>query len=370
MNPVYPPSWSSRRVVLAHDWLTGMRGGERVLELLGEGFPHAPIYTLLANPAAVSASIRRHPVFTSFLQKVPGIHRHYRAFLPLFPAAVRTLRPSRADLVISTTHCAVKAVRAPDTPHLCYCFTPMRYAWLFYEEYFGANPLKALLVKPLLAWLRRWDRRTAGRVDRFVAISEHVRDRIRRCYGREADVVYPPVNTAYWTPDPTVPREDFDLIVSALVPYKRVDLAVQAYARSGRRLKIVGSGGQLAPLRAAAPANVDVLGRLTDAEILALYRRARLLVFPGEEDFGIVPLEAQACGLPVAAYRRGGATETVADGRTGCFFDTQTPEALNEAVERARTMDWDPAVLRAHAERFDAQHFIDGIDRSIRQVLG
>ncbi|MDP6631015.1 MAG: glycosyltransferase [Kiritimatiellia bacterium] len=372
MNYEFPPNWPrDAGAQLCHDWLSGMRGGERVLEILCEGFPTAPIYTLLSNPSAISDTIKSHPIHTSWMQRIPGVTQHYRKLLPLFPAAISSLRPEPADLLISTSHCVAKSLKShPDTKHVCYCFTPMRYAWLFYEEYFGPSPAKALLVKPILACLRWWDRKTANRVDRFVAISEHVRERIKRCYDREADVVYPPVNTHIWTPDPTVPKGDFDLIVSALVPYKRVDLAVEAYTRSGRNLTIVGVGGQLPTLKAAAGDNITFLEHQSDEAILDLYRRARLLVFPGEEDFGIVPLEAQSCGTPVVAYRKGGATETVLEDQTGIFFDTQTPNALQEAVEQCGQRDWDPAILRTHAERFGVANFIQGMADVIQNVIG
>jgi len=371
MSYDFPSNWPRNvNAQLCHDWLSGMRGGERVLEILCEGFPDAPIYTLLSNPAAISDTIKQHPIHLSWMQRIPGVTRHYRSLLPLFPAAINSLRPGPADLLVSTSHCVAKSLKPhPDTKHVCYCFTPMRYAWLFYEEYFGPNPFKALLVKPILAWLRRWDRRTAKRVDRFIAISEHVRTRIKRCYGRDADIVYPPVNTHIWTPDPTVPKGEFDLIVSALVPYKRVDLAVEAYTRSGYPLTIVGVGGQLPKLKAAAGDNITFLEHQSDEAILDLYRRARLLVFPGEEDFGIVPVEAQSCGTPVVAYRKGGATETVLEGQTGVFFEVQTPDALREAVEACGQRDWDVDSLRAHAERFSVAAFIEGLAGVMEKVL-
>ncbi len=371
MSYDFPSNWPRDiRAQLCHDWLSGMRGGERVLEILCDGFPEAPIYTLLSNPEAISDTIGRHPIHTSWMQHIPGVTQHYRSMLPLFPSAINSLHPEPADLLVSTSHCVAKSLKPhPTTKHICYCFTPMRYAWLFYEEYFGSNPAKAMLVKPLLAALRRWDQQTANRVTRFVGISEHVRARIERCYGREADVIYPPVNTHIWTPDPSIPKGEFDLIVSALVPYKRIDLAVEAYNRSGYPLTIVGVGGQLPKLTSMAKDNITFLKHQTDEAILDLYRRARLLVFPGEEDFGIVPVEAQSCGTPVVAYRKGGATETVLDGQTGMFFDEQTPDALQEAVEACSQKAWDPAILRAHAERFSVAAFIEGLAGVMEKVL-
>ncbi len=370
MPVTYPSHWSRRQVVLCHDWLTGMRGGERVLERLCQGFPAAPIFTLIHNPAAISETINRHPITTSALQRIPGIHAHYRYYLPLFPAAINAMRPPAADLVLSTSHCVAKSLRAPRrTPHLCYCFTPMRYAWLFQSEYLGTQPVKRLLARPLLAWLRSWDQRTAGRVTSFVAISRHVQERIRRFYGRESDVVYPPVDLDRWTPADDPADGGFDLIATALVPYKKIDLALAAYARLNRRLKIVGTGTEMARLRTLAPPNVEFLGWQTDEQLLDLYRQCRLLVFPGEEDFGIVPLEVQACGRPVVAYGRGGVLETVVDGVSGVFFSQQTPEALRDAIDRAAAISWDRHAIRTHAEAFGVQTFIDGLDRCITRLL-
>lgn len=346
-----------------------MRGGEKVLELLANGFSNAPIVTLLHQPSAVSDAINRHRILTSPLQRIPRIETYYRCFLPVLPAVMDHMPPVHSDILISTSHCVAKSLRSgAGTRHLCYCFTPMRYAWTFYDEYFGRNPLKALLAKPLLAHLRRWDAATASRVDRFVAISRHVQDRIRRFYDREADIVYPPVDTDRCRPAACDGDGGFDLIVSALVPYKRIDLAVEAYNRSGRDLHIVGTGGDYRRLQSAAKANIRFLGWRTDEEILELYRQCRLLVFPGEEDFGIVPLEAQACGKPVVAFARGGALETVRPDETGIFFDRQTPAALQDAVARCADRRWDRNAIRLHAESFGPQRFIDGLAAALAGI--
>lgn len=371
---LFPESWRALKVILAHDWLTGMRGGERVLELLCRAFPAAPIYTLLYRAAAVSDPIRSHPVTTSWLQRVPFIERYYRYALPLFPAAIERLRPQPADLLISTSHCVAKGLRPPaGTPHLCYCFTPMRYAWLFYEEYFGRNPLKKAVLAPTLARLRTWDRANSARVTRFVTLSRHVQKRIREFYGRDADVVYPPVNSAYWTPAPANAQgpqsQSYDLMVSALVPYKRLDLAVLAYTQMGFPLKIVGTGTEFRRLRALAGPRIEFTGWLPDERIRDLYRHCRFLVFPGEEDFGLVPVEVQACGRPVVAYGKGGVMETVVDGVTGVFFQEQVVDSLRDAVARAAQHSWNPAAIRANAERFNETRFIQGLDESVRLCL-
>lgn len=369
-----PPSWESEDVVLGHDWLTGMRGGERVLEFLCQAFPRAPIVTLVYNPDAVSDVIRAHPVRTSILQRIPGIARRYRWFLPFFPAAVARLACPPGKLLITTSHCAIKALRpASGMRHLCYCFTPMRYAWTFEEEYFGRNPLKRAALGPLLAWLRAWDRQTAGNVDRFMTLSRHVRDRIWACYERDADVVYPPVDLDYFTPGPVAAPEakgePYDLIVSALVPYKRIDLAVRAYTRMGRRLVVVGSGGGFNALRRMAGPSVTWLGWQPDATVRDLYRGCRMLVFPGEEDFGLVPVEANACGRPVVALRRGGAAESIVDGETGVLFRDQTEDALIDAIRACDARSWDAARIRARAETFSRQAFIDGLAQSMEACL-
>jgi glycosyltransferase involved in cell wall biosynthesis len=365
----FPAEWKNLKVALCHDWLTGMRGGERVLEILCRAFPRAPIYTLVYEPGAVSALIRSHTIIPSWLGRIPGATRHYRKLLPLFPLAIRSLRTGDCDLLISSSHCVAKGIRTrPGTRHLCYCFTPMRYAWTFYAEYFGGKPLRALAGKALLPALRRWDRKTSRQVDEFVGISRHVQERIRRFYGREAAVVYPPVDTNACAPG-AAPRGSFDLVVSALVPYKRVDLAVRAYTKSGHPLTVVGTGSERAHLERLAGPNIEFAGWLSDDAVRDRYRRARLLVFPGEEDFGIVPLEAQACGCPVVAYRKGGATETIVEGVTGEFFDRQNTDDLLAAVTRCAGRSWRAEALRTHAEKFGQQAFVNGMAAAIRRIM-
>ena len=359
-----------RRIVLGHDWLTGMRGGERVLEQFCKAFPNAPLATLLANPSSVSEAIRDRQIVTSFMQRIPGVARNYRKMLPIMGAAATSLRIPPGDLLLTTSSCVAHAFRPPKgMKMLCYCFTPMRYAWLFPKEYLG--PVKAALAAPYFAHLRRWDRRHAQHVDRFVAISRHVQERIRSFYGRESDVVYPPVDTDRCTPAPDGGEANggYDLIVSALVPYKRIDLAVEAYRRLGYPLKIVGTGSGAAKIAHGAAPNVEFLGWRSDDEILALYRNCRFLIFPGEEDYGLVPLEAMACGKPVIAFGRGGATETVENGTSGVFFAKQTADELCDAVARAEKIGWDRAAIRSRALSFGIPQFLDGMARCIRETL-
>jgi len=356
-------------VVLSHDWLTGMRGGEYVLDWLCRGFPSAPIYTLIYNPSAVSDTIHSHKIITSRLQHIPGIIKTYRYFLPFFPGAVERMHPPKSSLIISTSHCVAKGLHAPGTKHLCYCFTPMRYAWTFYEEYFGTNPVKRAILSPILAALREWDKKASDRVDLFVTLSKHVQKRIKLYYDRDSEVVYPPVNTDFYTIEGERPA-DFDLIVSALVPYKRIDLAVRTYTRSGFPLKIIGTGTEYETLKKVAGENIEFLGWRTNEEIRTLYRQARCLIFPGEEDFGIVPVEAQACGCPVVAYARGGALESLQRDETAVFFEEQTDDALLDAVEQCAGKQWDRSLIRSNAERFAPSEFILGMDRHIQQLIG
>jgi glycosyltransferase involved in cell wall biosynthesis len=364
------------RVVLVHDWLTGMRGGEKCLEVLCRRWPGAGLFTLLHRPGAVSAAIEQLTPRTSFLQHLPGVQHYYRYLLPLMPAAAAGWRLPPCDLVVSLSHCVAKAARPPrGVPHVCYCFTPMRYAWHLRESYFGRAGLKARLAGRLLEALRRWDRDTAGRVTHFLAISRTVQQRIAECYGRPSTVIYPPVNTHYYCPAP-VPREDYYLAVSAFAPYKRLDLAIEACNRLRRTLVVIGSGQREARLRALAGPDVHFLGWQPDGVVREHLRRCRALLFPGEEDFGIVPLEAQACGTPVIAFGRGGATETVVPpgGRrppTGVWFAEQTAECLADALVafESGVRDFSPAAARRWAQRFDQRRFADELFAYLDGVL-
>jgi glycosyltransferase involved in cell wall biosynthesis len=358
------------RVALVHDWLTGMRGGERCLEVLCELYPDADLFTLLHVPGRVSPVIERRRIITAFIQDLPGAAAHYRHYLPLMPAAVARFDLRGYDLVLSSSHCVAKGARpGPGAVHLCYCFTPMRYVWDRYRDYLGpgAGLTTRALMPALAAALRAWDRAASRRVHHFAAISEYVRDRIRRCYDREAEVIHPPVDVQRFELAEGA-GGDFYLVVSALVPYKRVDVAVLAANALGRRLLVVGTGPEERRLRALAGATVEFLGWRDDAEIARLYRQCRAVLFPGCEDFGIVPLEAMASGRPVIAFGAGGALETVEPlggdaSPTGVFFEDQRPEALASAIERfeGEAHRFLPKTLRAHAERFDREHFRDAI---------
>jgi glycosyltransferase involved in cell wall biosynthesis len=353
------------RVALVHDWLTGMRGGEKALEVVCERFPEAELFTLVHVPGSVSPVIERRRIHTSFVQHLPLAHRHYRHYLPVFPFAIEQFDLDRFDRVLSLSHCVAKSVMTPArVRHVCYCFTPMRYAWDQFDAYFGpariGGPASAIMRR-VMRRMARWDRATSGRPDRYVAISHHVAGRIGRYYNRVASVVYPPVDTDFFHPDDTAP-EPFALVVSALVPYKRIELAIEACALAGMALKIVGDGPERSTLERMANGRAEFLGRLSNDDIRSLYRRARVVLLPGEEDFGIVPLEAQACGRPVVALQRGGAVETVIAGVTGVLVPDATSEAFAAGIADAVAIRFDGASIRAHAEQFGRVRFGDQIE--------
>jgi glycosyltransferase involved in cell wall biosynthesis len=360
------------RVALVHDWLTGMRGGEKVLEALCEIFPAAPLYTLVRVPGTVSERIEARPIHTSFVQHLPAPGRLYRHYLPLYPLAVELWDLSSFDLVISSSHCAVKAVRVrKDAVHVCYCHSPMRYAWDQFDAYFGPDQigkLKSRLMRPIMHAMARWDRATATRVDRFLANSQYVAGRIGRYYNRRSAVVYPPVATDFYTPESRSSARGF-LIVSALVPYKRLDVAIEACRRLAAPLTIVGTGPEEARLRALAGPDTRFLGWLPDEEIRTLYRSAAATLLPGTEDFGIVPLESQACGTPVVALGDGGARETVVDGETGVLVAEPTVEAFTAGLNRATEASFDPAAARANALRFSKERFVTSIKAALNDAI-
>lgn len=360
------------RLALVHDWLTNFAGAERVLVAMCEAFPETPVFTSVYCPEHFPQLSDRE-VRTSFLQRVPGAKTKHQAFPLLRTVAFERFDLSSFDVVISSCHAEAKGViTRPETLHICYCYTPVRYYWSGYHHYlenprYGLlNPLVKALMPYMTGYLRVWDRCAADRVDRFVAISEHVARRIEKYYRREADVIYPPVDTGWFRVSERV--DDYFLLVGRLIPYKRADIAVEAFNRLGLPLKIAGTGSELEELRAAARPNVEFLGRVSDAELAELYSRCLALVFPQEEDFGIVPLEAMAAGRPVIAYRGGGATETVLEGETGVFFDRQDAESLARCVMGFDPGHFDPVRARARAMEFDVEAFkrklVDYVDQA------
>ena len=358
LGPTVGNELSGLRVALVHDWLTGMRGGEKCLEVLCQAFPSALLYTLIHRRGSTSPAIEAMTIRTSPLQHIPGVFRHYQHLLPVMPLAAATWKPRDVDLVVSLSHCVAKSAQPPPgVPHVCYCFTPMRYAWQGREAYLESwtnRPIKRAIARTLLDRLKDWDRATAQRVTHFVAISRTIRQRIALCYHRDSVVIPPPVDTEYYTPAPLdLKRDDFYLVVSALVPYKRIDQAVAACTRLGRELVVIGKGPERARLEAMAGPTVRFLGWQPDEVIRDHYRRCHALLFPGEEDFGIVPVEAMACGAPVIALGRGGAAETV-DPSVGRLYEMPTPAALCCAIEawEAQGCPHDPFLARRRAEGF------------------
>lgn len=360
------------KVALVHDWLTGRRGGEKVLEVLAEIYPGAPIYALFRVPGSQIPEIETRDIRTSFLQGFPFLKKHYRWYLPLFPLAAELFDLRDFDLVVSSSHCVAKGVLTrPDAVHVSYVHTPVRYAWGQYHDYFGPDrlPVLARPVVPLLVHrLRLWDESSAARVDRYIANSANVALRIRKYYRREAEVIPPPVDTDFFTPDARTARGNGLLIVSALVPYKRVDLAVAACSRSGRRLLVVGDGPEYKALKRMAGPTVRFAGPLEADGLRQAYREARAFLLPGEEDFGIAPLEAQACGTPVLAYGRGGALETVLPGRTGLFFHEPTVAGLSAGLDKLDRFVCNKNAARSHALKFSRQAFKRRLESALRRA--
>jgi glycosyltransferase involved in cell wall biosynthesis len=349
-----------------------MRGGEKVLLSLARLFPEAPIFTLLHVRGSVHPELEDREIHTSFVQHLPGVARRYRHYLPLFPSAAERFDLRGFDLVLSSSHCVAKGVRpGPGAVHLCYCHTPMRYVWDRYDDYFGPGRIGLLgrLAVPLVAArLRAWDVASARRVHRFAANSAYVGDRIRRYYGRQAEVIPPPVDTGFFTPAADAPGS-YDLVVSALAPYKRLDLALDAYRGSGWPLRIVGTGPEESRLKSLAPSEVEFLGRVSDEELRELYRGCRAVLMPGVEDFGIAPLEAMACGRPAVVYGEGGGLESVEDERTGLVFTEPTAQALRETVATLHSKAFDRLALRAQAEAHRPEVFESRIRAFVDRAL-
>ena len=360
---ILPPSCFGR-VAVIHDWLTGMRGGEAVLEGILYAVPQADLFTLFHFPGSVSQRIESRRIVTSSLQRMARRVSDYRQLLPLFPRAVREWDLGEYDLILSSSHCVVKGVDAKGKPHLCYCHTPMRYIWDRFDDYFPrSKPLRRAAAISVAPWLRRWDVKTSGEVTRFVANSTFVRDRIRRYYGRDADVVHPYVDDVFLDAPLAADRDDYHIIVSALVPYKKIELAIEAMR--GRRLVILGGGPMLEQLRARSGPNVEVVGSVSRDRIIERLARARSLILPGVEDFGITPLEAMALGTPVVALGEGGVRDSVVDGTTGIFFDAPRVDSLVRALDAVEARAWDRDAIRARAREFSRAVF----DTRLRGLL-
>jgi len=358
------------RTALVHDWLTGMRGGEKVLEAIIDLYPEAPIYTLLHLPGRLSRKIEQRTIHTSFLQHAPGIEKHYRRYLPLFPAAIEDFDLSGYDLVISTSHCVAKgAIPAPGAFHICYCHTPMRYAWDQEHAYFPQRrgPV-ARLRNAVLTRMRTWDVSSSVRVDLFVANSRFVASRIRRYYGREAEVLHPPVDTDFYTPGAVDESTgDYFLAVAALSPYKRLAEAIGACESLGVDLRIVGSGPQHSELQALAGPHTRLLGRVDDETLRQLYRGARAVLQPAIEDFGITAVEALACGTPLIAQAAGGVLDIVRDGTDGLLYNGGQ-EALAAAIDKSGEFLFNKLNARQRAEEFSQIRFQQRLESILASV--
>lgn len=349
------------RIAYVHDWLTGMRGGENVLEQMIEVLGPRDLYTLVSIPENLSERILECEIHPSWIQNLPFAKSKHQLYLPLFPLAIESFDLSAYDLIISTSHCVAKGViTGSNTLHWSYLHTPVRYAWEFsdiYRDSLGSNPLFRAIWALSMHYLRIWDASSANRVDFYSCNSQNVRKRISKCYARAAEVIYPPADTSRFTLK-NKNAEDYYLAFGALVPYKRFDLAVQAFSKSGRRLIVAGSGPEEQKLKELARgSHVEIRGKVPNDEVARLYQGARAFIFPGEEDFGITPLEAQACGTPVIAFGRGGALETVVEGKTGLFFREQSTQALLKVIEEFEALDWDSQVCRENAQRFSNEIF-------------
>ena len=373
------------KVALVHDWLTGMRGGEKCLEVMAEIFPQAEIFTLLHVRGSLSPVLESRKIHTSFIQRLPGAAKIYRWALPFFPRAIESFDFSGFDLVLSSSHCVAKgAIKEKGALSLCYCYTPMRYVWDRFDDYFGDKPFPfKQLIGHQAAQLRKWDCSTAGRVDYWLAISTEVRRRILDFYGEpeeKVSIVFPPVDVGRFDracdlpAPPGHPTGSYDLVVSALVAYKRIDLAVLAAVRAGRTLVVIGKGPEKERLIALAAAargtgKVDFAGAVSDAELPAYFGHCRSFVFPGLEDFGITPLEATAAGRPVVAFGKGGVLDTVVEDLNGVLFGEQTVEALAMAFEDPRLDEpWNHDAMVAHAQAFGRERYRKEMEESITRI--
>ncbi len=354
-----------------HDWLTGMRGGEKVLSRLCGLIPVAEIFTLIHKAGSCGEITAGRRVHASILSSLPGAAKYYRHLLPVMPFVADMTDLGDYDIVIASSHCVAKGLggKRPGQLKICYCHTPMRYAWDIGDDYRRRMGLSGAALHAFAPFLRAWDRRTAAQIDLFLANSVCVADRIRRAYGRSSVVLHPPIDVDFFTPA-DAPREDFYLMVSAMAPYKRVHHAIEAFGKLQKPLKIIGSGQELARLRRTSPPNVELLGWQDDITVRDHYRRCRAVVFPTFEDFGMVPLEAMACGTPVIAFAGGGVLETVTE-KTGLLYEPHTPEALADAVMKFEQVGdrFKVAELRKRAEEFRSENFIEGFKRAVAPML-
>lgn len=355
------------KVAIVHEWLTNMAGSERVVVNIKEIFEDAPIYTTVYNPEKLDTELQNIEVHTSFLQKIKKAKTKHQKFFPLMPMAFESFDLNEYDVVISSSSsCSKGVITNPRTVHICYCHSPMRYGWEFYYEYIkDFKGLKKRIVKYFMNYMRIWDVNSSKRVDYFIANSENVARRIWKHYKRESVVIHPPVRCKLFNISDV--NEDYFLVMSRLVEYKRIDLAVKAFNKLGLPLVVIGDGEEREKLEKIANNNIKFLGRQPDEVIKEYYSKCRAFIFPGEEDFGITPLEAQASGRPVVAFKKGGALETIIEDSTGVFFEEQTEESLIEAVKKFENMKFDKNIIRKHAEKFDEEVFKRKIEEFVME---
>lgn len=371
-----PAAFAQPRIALVHDWLNQMGGAENVLEELVQLFPDAPVYTSMYDRAAMPAAYRSWDIRTTFMQQLPGVTRHHQAYLPLYPLAFDRVDLSDYDLVLSNKSGFCHGVRTASPGHkalhVCYCLTPTRFLWLFdqYREREQISPALGALLQPMLAQLRRWDYAAAQRVDHFIAISREVQRRIRDIYQRDSVIIHPPVDTDYFRPARQPAVGDYYLVVGRLIPYKRTDLAVAAFAHLPQeKLIVVGDGRDRAALAAQATPNVTFTGRLPREQVRELLQGCKAFLFPGLEDFGIAPVEALSVGRPVIAFAGGGALDTVTPGETGELFPAQTVASLLAVLEGFDARAYDPAACRVQAERFSVAAFRQKLTAHLSTLL-
>lgn len=361
------------KTALVHDWLVSLAGGEKVLELILKAFP-SPIYTLLQDPKNLQASFfSDKTIFSSFIQSLPFAKKHYQKYLPLFPFAIEQFDLSEYELILSSSHCVAKGVLTHvDQMHICYCHTPMRYAWDLYFDYINHTNLskgfKARLAQFFLHYLRMWDLSSSSRVDAFIANSHFVKRRIKKLYGKEALVIYPPVDTKFFLPN--YKKEEFYLTASRLVPYKKVDLIVEAFnSMPDKKLVVIGEGQGLNKIKKMAKPNIEILG-YQSSDILKKYlQKAKAFVFAAIEDFGILPIEAQACATPVIAYNKGGIKETIINKKTGVFFEEQNVLSIIQAIKEFEKIEFDLQVIHEHAQKFSKENFSKEFKKSVIEMF-
>lgn len=360
------------KVAIIHDWLTGMRGGELVLDSLLKIYPEAELFTLIYNKGTINERIENRKIHTAFTNNLPFKATKYRSYLPLFPMAIESLDLRGFDLIVSSSHCVAKGIiPPPNSIHISYIHSPMRYVWDLYYDYFPSKSgLKFFVIQAISNYLRNWDVTSSHRVDQYICNSKFIAKRIKKYYARESDVVYPPCLPQGYKVL-AEKKEDFYLIVSAFAPYKRIDLAIEAFRKNGKRLIIIGGGQDEKKLKQSVPSNIEFLGGRPRNEIIEYYKKARGFIFPGLEDFGITPVESQGYSTPVIAFGEGGALETVVDGKTGVFFQEQTVESLNEAITRFEKLSFTTQNFQKSINRFTEEKFINEIknqvDRQIRE---